>query len=471
MTCPPPGYLFVRSSLWYTKQWKKRFFAFADGPLPLGSLTSVHDKRNQCCTKRKSGKKAANAGTSPDRACERLSRSLAIAAASGCGILVSYRPSDLEHAVDLIDVRDIVDVTLASKSSGKRHAFVVHTATRKVVLAAGSEKDLECWISALQAQVRHAKEINVEATDSFKTNTKLVSKLICGTKTPSATTPDDGASESSVAGPSEIEPEQAAVESDETVEMDVPVDSPSKGKEVAEEIPSIENAVAEDADDHKDEASESVEVPPTATLGESGGPLESPSKDEEVAQSSSLKDAAVQDPAICGADDSTVVQDPAACDADDSTDQAVEEAETDTSEPNTAPKDGVDGNVGATKLLVAISSLFKGKAPRKGRQQIPDDIVTDDIVSEAEEGPADLTPLEAKRKSSGAVPTTADIVQAEETVSRILNEIVDEAVRNATTETTASASASPARVKKELFRLYVPIWARRRSSTPLAAVA
>jgi len=455
MTCPPPGCLFVRTSRCYTKQWKKRFFAFADAPLPLESLTTVHDKRdNGCARKRKSGKKAASECTPPDGvACEQLRRSLAIAAASGSGILASYRPSDLQNPVDLIDVRDIVDITLASKSSGKRHAFVVHTASRKLLLAAGSEKDLECWIRAVQTQVREAKEKNVEATDLFKTNSKLVSQLICGTKTSSATTAEGEALEASVAGPSEIEPEKAAAESDETVEMAAPIDSPSEEKDVAE-ISSIENAAVEDADaahDRKCEASESLEGPHSVALGDNDGSMESSSKDEEVTESSSLKSAVVQDPAACGADDSA--------------DQAVEGAEANTAEPNSARKDGGDGSPGASKLFVAISSLLKGKSPGRG-QQIPDD-----VIAEAEEGPDDRTPSEAKRASSGAVPLTADIVQAEETISRILEEIVDAAVGNATTETAASPSASPARVKKELFRLYVPIWARRRSSTPLAAVA
>ena len=156
------GHLSVYKSKGFCGWSKPLFFAFAEASIPLDRLGLAYRKglkkgcRSNPCKATEGGSPAKM--SEHEAANERHFKTLAVAAVSGAGILAAYKSDgeeDLKHPVLLIDLRDVVDVTLTpKKSKGGRFAMTIHTSGNPIRVAAASEVELEQWVGALQFRVR-----------------------------------------------------------------------------------------------------------------------------------------------------------------------------------------------------------------------------------------------------------------------------------------------------------------------------
>lgn len=434
MTLPPPGYLAVRSSAQLVGFWKKpMFFAFADARVPLSSLELVHKKgvkKNLRKWKRDRLTKSLPPGEY-EASNEELFRAMSTAVVSGSGILVAYRVEDTERPVALLNVRDVVEVAVSPKlSKKKRFAFTVRTAFGKhLVFAARSEKERETWVKSVQDLARVVTEADdLEASSEYRSiYQSLVNKSAFG----SSMSPSVDQANATSAAADEAKT-VVAVAIDEVVGSQDATAGESK-PEGADAI----NAVAESTNAAADEVKTEVEA-------------------EAKLQMSEIKDDVVRKAV-------------AAADAEEEASTKVEiaaEPEADTEHTQIKERFG---------KLAAEATEADGKAT----EETVAEIGARAVAVERERGVVAPAAASAPSTANGATLATepaSDVAgpsadQADLEIKAFVTLALDEIFRKAIAavaansepepESSPAVSATPARVKRGLFSLYVPIWARR----------
>lgn len=463
MTLPPPGYLAVRSSAKPVGYWKKpMFFAFADARIPLSSLELVHRKgvkKNVRKWKRDRLTKSLPPGEY-EASNEALFRAMAIAAVSGSGILVAYRIEDTERPVALVNVRDVVDVAVSPKlSKKKRFAFTISTAPGKhLVFATRSEKERESWVKAVQHLARAVKETNdVEASSEYRSIYKsLVNKSAFGG---SISPPADQTDVTSTTADEAKTVVAVAIDADVAGQDATPEEAKPEGAVAINEVDAGTNAAANEM---KTEVEIEVDLQMSEVEDEVARTAVAAADAEDEA---STKDEIAAEPEA-GAEHTEIeesVEKLAAEATGNATEEAVAEFKAGVEVPPRAAAVEPEREVApeapgaASTAIHATSSALE---PAVDAVEPSADQV--DLGIDVVEPLADQVQLEFD-----VVEPSADQVDLEikAFVAQMLDEIFRKAIAAAAAssepESVPAVSAAPARVKKGMFSLYVPIWARR----------